>query len=361
MRRAASAASPARRRARRSPLTNADRPAEAHDSSRTPPGRRAASSARDLDARILRSRCRRHRARTGERADALRGRLRAARVRSDRALCSSRRRTCSSAMTFDRRRRWRVGPPVPVRARDCRRTSRESIAALRGRGAGALAYLHRRRRAGAAGSVRLDARRPDAGATELERRRPSTTPIASSPDGRGGVALMVETTGTSGSSTSSRRDLETRVTTRPGHEDWPVVEHPTGECARVRLQPRRTWSLYSRAADGLGEIRAAGRRPHGSEVAQLVVPRRRHCCSSLQFDSATPTSTSGPSRSVNPEPPAPFLQTPYRERDAALLAGWPSGWRTAPTSPDAFEVYVTSYPDRDIQEERLSRDGGVEP
>jgi serine/threonine-protein kinase len=152
------------------------------------------------------------------------------------------------------------------------------------------------------------------------------------------------------------RDFEVRLTTDPAL-DWTPVWEPTGDGVTfVSLQGGR-FSLRSRRANGLGEV-----RPLLEDRDVLTWPRSWSPDGETllfeQFDRETHYDV-WLVEAGRPAAARPFLDAPFNEGSAAFS---PNGAWVAYMSDESgrFEVYVTSYPDRTIKR-KVSRDGGGWP
>ena len=152
------------------------------------------------------------------------------------------------------------------------------------------------------------------------------------------------------------RDLEVRVTTHPA-SDWQPSWEPDGERLTFASTRGGGWSLYSVSASGLGDVvprvedRQAMKWPSSWSPDGAVLFFHQ-----FSVDSQTDIWQVPRDR---PEAAEPFLRTPFNEYRPRVS---PDGDWVAYGSDESgtAEIYVTSYPGRDIKR-KISRDGGADP
>jgi serine/threonine-protein kinase len=153
------------------------------------------------------------------------------------------------------------------------------------------------------------------------------------------------------------RDLDTRVTTDPGYDRYPIWGPGDDELTYVSTGPEGS-SLRSRRADGLGAVEPVTEEGKARKFTESWSPTGERLLYS-QNDPETGRDLWIVPRG-RPTAAEVFLRTKFNETWAAFS---PDGKWVAYGSDETggrFEIYVTSYPDQDIKR-KVSREGGAFP
>jgi Tol biopolymer transport system component len=152
------------------------------------------------------------------------------------------------------------------------------------------------------------------------------------------------------------RDLDTRVTTDPGQDRFPIWGPGDDSLTYISTNPAGS-SLSSRRADGLGPVEPLLEEGKAIKWPESWSPMGERLLYS-QLDPETGRDLWIVPRG-RPAAAEVFLRTKFNENWGAFS---PDGRWVAYGSDETgrFEIYVTSYPDKDIKR-RVSREGGLSP